>query len=35
LDVLDVVEPNDVVGRGLLDAAAAIAMMERLVKESR
>jgi subtilisin family serine protease len=35
LDVLDVVEPNDVVGRGLLDAAAAIAMMERLVKEPR
>ncbi|MFZ2053477.1 MAG: S8 family serine peptidase [Candidatus Aminicenantales bacterium] len=31
LDALDVVEPNDVVGRGLLDAAAAIAMMERLV----
>jgi hypothetical protein len=33
LDVLDVVEPNDVVGRGLLDAAAAMAMMERCVDQ--
>ncbi len=31
LDVLDVVEPNDVVGLGLLDASAAIGMMERLI----
>jgi hypothetical protein len=35
LDVLDVVEPNDVVGCGLMDAAAALAMAERLVKVSR
>ena len=35
LDVLDVVEPNDVVGWGLMDAAAAIAMMERLVGPER
>ncbi len=35
LDVLDLVEPNDVVGQGLLDAVAALSMMERLVKESR
>ncbi len=31
LDILDAVEPNDVVGRGLIDAAAALALMERLV----
>lgn len=30
LDVLDCVEPNDVVGQGLIDAAAAIRLMERL-----
>lgn len=35
LDVLDAVEPDDIVGRGLLDAAAAINMMERLVKDLR
>jgi len=35
LDVLDVVEPNDLVGRGLMDTAAALAMAERLVKVSR
>jgi hypothetical protein len=32
LDVLDVVEPNDVVGQGLLDAATAVTMMDRLVR---
>lgn len=30
LDVLDVVEPNDVVGRGLIDAEDALRLMERL-----
>ena len=30
LDILDVVEPNDVVGRGLIDAKAALELMERL-----
>jgi hypothetical protein len=31
LDVLDVADPDDVVGQGLLDAEAAIRLMERLV----
>ena len=35
LDVLDVVEANDVVGRGLLDAASALTMMERLATPGR
>lgn len=35
LDVLDVVEPNDVVGQGLLDAAAAIALMDQRLKDRR
>ncbi len=35
LEILDVVEPNDVVGRGLLDAAAALTLMEQLVKDFR
>jgi subtilisin family serine protease len=30
LDILGVVEPNDVVGRGLIDAKAALELMERL-----
>jgi hypothetical protein len=30
LDLLDCLEPNDVVGQGLIDAAAAIRLMERL-----
>lgn len=35
LDVLDAVEPNDVVGQGLVDAAAAVALMDRRVKDWR
>ncbi len=35
LDVLDVVEPNDVVGRGLIDAEAAVRLMERLATSPR
>ena len=35
LDILDVVEPNDVVGRGLIDAEAALQMMERLAESPR
>lgn len=30
LDVLDCIEPDDVVGQGLIDAAAALRLMERL-----
>jgi hypothetical protein len=35
LDVLDVVEPNDVVGRGLIDAKAALGLMESLSESPR
>jgi subtilisin family serine protease len=35
LDILDVVEPNDVVGRGLIDAEAAVRLMERLAASPR
>jgi hypothetical protein len=35
LEVLDVVEPNDVVGQGLIDAEAAVRLMERLADSPR